>query len=328
MATQLRPLTLGEILDRTALLYRTHFLVFAGIAAVYAGVLLVVALVNIGLRAGLAHAGTNLSRLIQLSAWLGVLLAVIVSSVAGAANNRAVAWVHLGEPATIAGAYRNIAPHAGRYLWLGTLKAMIAWSPMILVYGGMFGALFYLQGKGVLPVAGQAPVHHPPSDPSMMIFGLVFLGLGLLFFPALIYGTWMSIRYALAVPASVVENLRVWAALRRSVELSKGARGGIFALWILVVVIDLGLAGLTQSFFIVYSFQHHLQVPAEMRIAQQVISFFTTTFVVPMLATGTTLFYFDQRVRKEGYDIEWMMQAAGLAQAAVLTDHPQPGEPV
>ena len=28
----------------------------------------------------------------------------------------------------------------------------------------------------------------------------------------------------------------------------------------------------------------------------------------------------DQRVRKEGYDIEWMMQAAGLVQAAPVSD--------
>ena len=32
-------------------------------------------------------------------------------------------------------------------------------------------------------------------------------------------------------------------------------------------------------------------------------------------ATGFTLFYYDQRVRKEGFDIEWMMQAAGLRPA-------------
>jgi hypothetical protein len=44
----------------------------------------------------------------------------------------------------------------------------------------------------------------------------------------------------------------------------------------------------------------------------QVISFFTTTFLSPIGAAGVTLFYYDQRVRKEGYDIEWMMQAAGL----------------
>ncbi len=36
MESNLRPLTLGEILDRTAQLYRTNFLLFAGIASVYA----------------------------------------------------------------------------------------------------------------------------------------------------------------------------------------------------------------------------------------------------------------------------------------------------
>jgi len=36
MESNLRPLTLGEILDRTIQLYRTNFLIFAGIYAVYA----------------------------------------------------------------------------------------------------------------------------------------------------------------------------------------------------------------------------------------------------------------------------------------------------
>ena len=49
MESNLRPLTLGEILDRTAQLYRTNFLLFAGIFTVYAGVLLVLGLLQIGL---------------------------------------------------------------------------------------------------------------------------------------------------------------------------------------------------------------------------------------------------------------------------------------
>jgi hypothetical protein len=41
-----------------------------------------------------------------------------------------------------------------------------------------------------------------------------------------------------------------------------------------------------------------------------------------MYATGLTLFYYDQRVRKEGYDIEWMMEAAGMAvPSAIPTAH-------
>ena len=61
-----------------------------------------------------------------------------------------------------------------------------------------------------------------------------------------------------------------------------------------------------------YAFKHHQQVPAGLKVLQQVISFFTGSFITPILSIGITLFYYDQRIRMEGYDIEWMMQAAGL----------------
>ena len=49
METNLRPMSLGEILDRTAQIYRTNFLLFAGIAAIYAGIVLVLNLAQIGI---------------------------------------------------------------------------------------------------------------------------------------------------------------------------------------------------------------------------------------------------------------------------------------
>jgi hypothetical protein len=50
MESNLRPLTLGEILDRTAQLYRTNFLLFAGIFAVYAGGVLLLNLLQLGMQ--------------------------------------------------------------------------------------------------------------------------------------------------------------------------------------------------------------------------------------------------------------------------------------
>ena len=32
----------------------------------------------------------------------------------------------------------------------------------------------------------------------------------------------------------------------------------------------------------------------------------------PIYGIALTVFYFDQRIRKEGFDIEWMMQQAGM----------------
>ncbi len=122
----------------------------------------------------------------------------------------------------------------------------------------------------------------------------------------------MTLRYALAMPACVIEDLEVREAIRRSIDLSKGARGRIFVLFLLIGVIKLGLVGITQAAFVVMVFKNHGQVSPLVSSISQVVAFFTNTFIGPIGGTGVALFYYDQRVRKEGYDIEWMMQAAGL----------------
>jgi hypothetical protein len=80
------------------------------------------------------------------------------------------------------------------------------------------------------------------------------------------------------------------------------------------VAIQLGLGLITQAFFVVMAFRQKGALPVSMRMLQQLVAFFTNTFVGPIYATGFTLFYYDQRVRKEGYDIERMMKAAGLTE--------------
>ena len=42
------------------------------------------------------------------------------------------------------------------------------------------------------------------------------------------------------------------------------------------------------------------------------LSFVAQALVRPLYGIALTVFYFDQRIRKEGFDIEWMMQQAGL----------------
>jgi hypothetical protein len=310
MEINLRPLTLGEILDRTAQLYRENFLLFAGISAVYAGVLLIMSLFQIGLTEALRilHLTQQLQWLVLTVTVLFLPLMFIFAGAAVAANNRAVAWVHLGEPATIRSAYRSILPRLGSYLWLMTIAAFIVWTPFALLYGGYLSFVFFYAGpKGILNTHNTAP------DPqAAIVFGLATLLFFLLILVAFVYAIVMALRYALAVPASVVANLKARKALRRSVELSKGSRGRIFVLALLVVIVQVGLVLITQIFFIVAAFKQHGLLPAWERALQQVIGFLTNSFIGPLYATGLTLFYYDQRVRKEGYDIEWMMQAAGL----------------
>ncbi|HUX45314.1 MAG TPA: hypothetical protein VMV57_11235 [Terracidiphilus sp.] len=317
METSLRPLTLGELLDRTAQLYRENFLLFAGIAAVYTGMLLIFSLLQIAVQELLRANGTlhQLQWVVWSLSGVTMIVAFILSGATVAANNRAVGWLHLGQPATIRGAYTSILPQLGRYLWLMTITAVMVWLPIALLYAGyLVMLLVYAKPHGLMGRTGTAAV--PVEAHAMGIFigaSIVFL---LLMIPAGVYTVLMALRYSLAIPACVVENLKARPAIRRSIALSKGSKGRIFLLFLLVVAVNVGLLFLTQIVFLVMSVQHHGILPAWIRAVQQVVAFFTDTFVAPILAIGLTLFYYDQRVRQEGFDIEWMMQAAGMAPPA------------
>ena len=340
METNLRPMTLGEILDRTAQLYRSHFWLFAGIASVYSGALLLLSLAQIGVTEYLrAH---HLLSFLAVATGVGILVQLFVMFVVGgiavAANNRAVGWVHLGEPATMRGAYASILPRTGRYLWLMTIIWLVLWTPLGLAYGGYSAALYHWTGHASLATLQTGVA--APNQQTVVTALLVTACFGLVAVVALAYAVVMGLRYALAIPACVVEDLKARGAIGRSIVLSKGSRGRIFVLGLLVVIIQLGLVGITQLAFIVMSVKAHGELTAGVRVVQQLVAFLTNTFIGPMYATGLTLFYYDQRVRKEGYDIEWMMHAAGMtrdagqapvstpeAPAGLESEHQEPDQP-
>jgi hypothetical protein len=308
METTLRPMSLGEILDRTAQLYRTHFLLFAGISAVYAGMLLVLNLIQIGITELLKamHMAAGQQLWVRLG-FLGVILpvAIVAAGAAVAANNRAVAWVNLGQPATIRSAYKSIWKRIGSYVWLMFLIQVIIYTPFVVIYGGM---VFFMWKVGVF---NTAKAQHPDPQTALMLLGglSVFL---LLIAVWAIYAVLMGLRYSLSVPASVVESLKARKAMRRSIELSKGSRGRIFMLALLILIVELILLVIPLVFLVILAVKNHGILPVWAQISWQFVGFLTNSFIGPMYATGLTLFYYDQRIRKEGYDIEWMMEAAGL----------------
>jgi hypothetical protein len=124
-----------------------------------------------------------------------------------------------------------------------------------------------------------------------------------------------------------MEELKARPALKRSIQLSKGARGRILVMFLLVAVIKIGFLLLTQSFVFIAAFKHPGQQPSLfISVLSQLVAFFTNTVLGPIGATALTLFYYDQRVRNEGFDIEWMMRAAGMAEPAALNAPVEAGE--
>jgi hypothetical protein len=329
MESNLRPMSLGEILDRTAQLYRENFVLFAGIFAIYAGIALIFNLLLIGLGELLKHMHWAATQITYVTVAGGIVEMLILFLLAGssiAAISRAVAWVHLGQQATIRGAYRSILPRMGRYIWLMTITVVVVYTPILLLYGGFFGSMAYygLFKQGVLAAQPGAAPNPQQAFTVILIAGIFFL----LLIPVGIYTVIMSLRYTLALPASVVEDLPARQSLRRSVLLSKGSRGRIFVLALLIGAIKLGLGMITQIFTLVTAVKNHGQLGPGISAVSQIIAFFTNSFLGPIYATGVTLFYYDMRVRKEGYDIEWMMEAAGLAGHALPPQLEATAEPV
>ena len=228
MQTTLRPLTLGEILDRTAELYRTNFLLLAGISSIYSGIVLVIGLLQIGVQRGFSamHMTTGMI----VAAVIGIVLIALVSLVCGgvavAANTRAVAWLQLGEPASIAAAYRAVLPRTGRYIWLLTIIYFLAWFPCVLLYAGYAVlVLHYVRMPGMN--AHSAPAID--QNTALMLLGasIAFVVLLLVFG---IYGVLMTLRYSLAIPACTVEKLKARAAIKRSIRTQQGfARPDLYA---------------------------------------------------------------------------------------------------
>ena len=122
-----------------------------------------------------------------------------------------------------------------------------------------------------------------------------------------------TLRYSLAVPACVVEDLPAAQAIKRSIELSQGSRGRIFVLGLLVYAVRMMLGILFGFPIIALALKHPGQpLPLVWLAWHRSAGFVTSALIGPIYSTGLTLFYYDQRIRKEGFDIEWMMQAAGL----------------
>ncbi|MGB7190289.1 MAG: hypothetical protein WBD10_09150, partial [Acidobacteriaceae bacterium] len=115
----LRPLSTGEVLDRTFQLYRSRFLLFAGLALLPAAVSTVMGaarLVLVGQSE--LHPGPVLAKTEMISGVLSMvagLISIVLYGITQAATTWAVSQVYLGEAASIKTAYTVAFKHWFRY---------------------------------------------------------------------------------------------------------------------------------------------------------------------------------------------------------------------
>jgi hypothetical protein len=212
-------------------------------------------------------------------------------AVAHAATVFAVSAVHLERTTTIGESYGRVRGRYGRVLWTLLQAFLRAFWPLMIMLVVFFAAIATV-GKGASPGAFAA-------------VGLT----GLLLFAAAVVGVVLNLRYALAIPACVLEDIKASTAIKRSVILSVGSRGQIFVIYFLMGVIN---AIVAWAFVIPATFLAALVAkgsPAVAILATGLATFLAGALAGPIATIALSLVYFDQRVRKEAFDLQLMMAA-------------------
>jgi hypothetical protein len=309
---ELRPLGLSEILDRTFQLYRARFTLFLGISAVSTILELLWSACQVGLSSRLTHShiGPAQQVITTVTAIAGWAFGFGCAALATAAINRAVLAIYEGRPVGIADAYVAIR---GRWLtccWTSILAFLIAWSPMILVTLGAVVSVMIATRAKSLTVANAVT----------FVYGFAAIAAVI----AVPLCVWLTLRYSLAIPACIQEGLGTVRSLKRSVQLSRESRGRIFMLLLVVGTawMILVAALMIPTFALLAKNRGHMQTGVT--IYTLAVSFIISTLIKPVYGIGLTLFYYDARIRKEGYDLEWMLehstQPEGLVPSEPFTE--------
>ena len=131
---------------------------------------------------------------------------------------------------------------------------------------------------------------------------------------------WLLISWAVAVPALIVEGRVGTRALRRSFELVKGRWWSTFA----IVLVGIGLVELVSGFLITLVAGLILSGASSLGVFLVVTFFIgmvVAALILPITVCVTTTLYYDLRVRKEGLDLSLTLDSLGLpgADEAALT---------
>jgi len=143
-----------------------------------------------------------------------------------------------------------------------------------------------------------------------IMFGVglgIFIGLLLLIIP----GIYLALAWSLAIPVTVLEGTGLNDTVTRSSFLTKGDRGRVFVIYLLLVILEWVVMFIIQFPLLlvvgIIGIRDPVQAQGWMTIFSSIGAFLSTSLVGPLLTIGLTLIYYDERVRKEGFDLQLMM---------------------
>lgn len=246
------PMPFGQILDRIYRLMRLHYRLFFSIAAVPVVPALAVVIAVVGFSITVftqlatktvPGSAVSYSPAFALEHFPWAIFCIYPVMFAAyalyfPAAIFATTRADRGEVVGMRRAYSVALSRFGRSLWLMVLCALYLVVPVAVL--------------GALVATGTLLVHHASNAGSgtAAAFFLIPL-LILLYLGILIYSILIMLRFSVAFPASIEEDLPAWKAMQRSVILTRGARGRIFL--VLLVVYAVAYAVELAGIFILFA---------------------------------------------------------------------------
>jgi hypothetical protein len=312
----LRPMSLGEILDRTFHIYRSRFLIFLAIGlAEPITTLATLLLGKIGSQTTLSTPTKEMLR--QMAVWMPRdWPASFVHFLCWPLIAYLTSGILLGEKPTLISAISWCKDRWQSWIAISGIQWAVCRLLPRVVERMMWAS------RSEVWVGRHSGIGLPPA-------------LGSLFFSLLQWGAndFLVLAVALSAPAWTVEQLGAVPSLLRGWKLLKGTWARVFCAqllrdllaWVLMVSLIV-IAGIVVSLLA----GTHGDQPFLGRMRMNVILYVgqaVSAVLAAILPIALTLFYYDQRIRHEGYDIERMMDAAGLNATATLPAADEPLTP-
>ncbi|MEK6224988.1 MAG: hypothetical protein AABM40_01690 [Chloroflexota bacterium] len=291
----LRPLGVGDVLDRTFTVYRSKPLVFMGLAAIWYLVLFLVFIVLAvaifaGALAAFSRQATTPSPEQIAGAAVGiigfVIVVVIVAILAFSAQSASLVHVasrrYLAKDVAIGESFRAGLSASGRLFLAG-----------VLVFLAILGVWAVLLILAALTNQGLAFVLAVPAA----IVATAYLGCSWLVAPVIV----------------VVEKMGPISALGRAWRLSGGNRWRIFGIQVLLFILNLVLSLLIGGLFGgLAAFGGQSGTPGQLgltNVVSTLVNLASTIVWAPVEWIAFTVLYYDLRVRKEAFDLQLAAEA-------------------
>lgn len=308
----LRPLSIGDIYQGAFAAIKTNARTMFGFTAALLGVVLVIsiatnyAIINLVLPNYLSPSSPYAAVFTSLSGsfsqlggtLLQVLATVLLSGLIVVAVSRSV----LGRVAS------------SKEVWERTKSKFLPLIGLNIITSIISGLMMIIGIVVFFVLLASAASTAKTDREFLQDLGVSLVGLLILMVISALVSSYLSIKFSVASPAMVLENLGVFAAIGRSWSLTRGNFWRLFGINILTAIITSmvagifgGIASALSVIFVVAGSSSPEDAITSINTAYiltMVVSTIAQLLILPFTSSVNALLYIDLRMRKEGLDVE------------------------